>query len=363
MTGREVMRGKFLFVRTRRCQQAQRLRAGALSSCIWTGTLCLAGILLAVALVTGCGGKAKEQTTGTTAEQAPESRVKRGTNGEVIITLDEKTQEVMGLKTTALAAAQLSPEAKGYGRVMDTSPLASLVAELAAARAAGVASQAELMRLKTLAAQNNASDRALQAAAATATREQAQAEAIRLRLLSSWGSSIAARDDLPKFVQTLSSLESALVEISLPAGESVKTMPTGARLATLVDESQPIAAKVIGPAPAVDPQAQGQGFLLLVAPNESHLAPGMAVTGLLSLPGEAQPGVTVPRDAIIRFNGTTWVYLQTGGQTFQRVEVALERPLENGWFVRGHVKPDDKVVTVAAQQLLSEELKGAAEND
>jgi len=66
----------------------------------------------------------------------------------------------------------------------------------------------------------------------------------------------------------------------------------------------------------------------------------------------------VPREAVIRFNGTTWVYVQTADNTFQRTEAALDRPLEDGWFVREGLKPQDKVVTVGAQQLLSEELKG-----
>ncbi len=53
--------------------------------------------------------------------------------------------------------------------------------------------------------------------------------------------------------------------------------------------------------------------------------------------------------------------MQTGDDLFQRVEVSLERPLENGWFTSAGVKPGDKVVVVGAQQLLSEELKGQAE--
>ncbi len=57
------------------------------------------------------------------------------------------------------------------------------------------------------------------------------------------------------------------------------------------------------------------------------------MTGLLSLPGEPQSGIALPRDAVVRFNGATWVYVQSTGETFQRVEVALDQPLDNGWFV------------------------------
>jgi multidrug efflux pump subunit AcrA (membrane-fusion protein) len=317
---------------------------------------------VAAALVTGCSRSAKEPAAEPPAKATePESRVKHGTNGEVVITLDAATQKVIGLQSTALEAAQLKPELKAYGRVLDASPLASLVAELAVAQAASQASQAELKRLQTLAGDKNASERALQAAEAAAVRDQAQVESARLRLVSGWGSAIAGRRDLPAFVQSLGSLSSVLVELDLPAGRGDMATPTEARLLTLADESKPIEARLLGPATTVDPQMQGRGFLCLVAPNSDHLAPGAAVTGFLSLPGEAQTGVAVPREAIVRFNGATWVYLQTGDETFQRTEAALDRPLKQGWFVREGLKPQEKVVTVGAQQLLSEELKGQVE--
>ncbi|MCX6905594.1 MAG: hypothetical protein NTW03_19370, partial [Verrucomicrobia bacterium] len=71
-----------------------------------------------------------------------------------------------------------------------------------------------------------------------------------------------------------------------------------------------------------------------------------------------ESGVTVPREALLRHAGEVFVYLQTGDEIFVRQEVELERPTESGWFVREGLKPQDKVVTVGAQQLLSEELKG-----
>jgi hypothetical protein len=108
----------------------------------------------------------------------------------------------------------------------------------------------------------------------------------------------------------------------------------------------------------VAPQMQSRGFLFLVSSNALRLVPGTSVTGYLSLPGEHRAGVLLPRSAIVRFNGATWVYLQTSDETFQRQEVSLEDPLEDGWFVSSGLKAQDKVVTVGGQQLLSEELKG-----
>jgi hypothetical protein len=312
-------------------------------------------------LIFGCSKKSTETPAAAAPEKKDESRVTHGTNGQAVIKLDAEAQKLMGLQTAALSSAQLNPEVKGYGRVLDASPLASLVADLTSASAASTASQAELERLKTLAAQNNASARALQAAEAAAARDQAQTEALRLKLAGSWGNVIATRQDLITFVRSLGSLESALLQINLSPDQSLNQPATSARIVTLSDEARPIEAQFVGPAPAVDPQVQGQGWLFLISPNPTRLAPGAAVTGFIDVPGDKQSGVTVPRNAIVRFNGTTWVYMQTGDDTFQRTEVKLERPLQDGWFVREGLKPEAKVVITGAQQLLSEELKGEAE--
>jgi len=323
------------------------------------GVLVLA--LLSVMFLSACSQKSPESPGGAAPEKKEESRVSRSTNGEAIIKLDAETQKRMGLQTAALSPAQLSSEIKGYGRVLDAATLASLVADLTSTSAASTASQAELERLKTLAAQNNASARALQAAEAAAARDAAQTEAVRLKLVGSWGSAIATRQDLAAFVRSLGSLDSALVQLNLSPDQLLNQVPTGAQVITLSDETKPVEAQFVGVAPAVDPQAQGQGFLFLVSPNPSQLAPGAAVTGFLKVPGEKQSGVTVPANAIVRFNGTAWVYVQTGDESFQRTEAKLERPMQDGWFVREGLKPEVKVVVTGAQQLLSEELKGEAE--
>lgn len=300
---------------------------------------------------TGGGGEKDEKGE-------PESHVKKGPHGETLITLDVATQKGMGLQTAPLAPAQLSPESKAYGRVADYSSLASLVADLTSARAASEASQAELTRQKTLAAQNNASQRSIETATANAARDQAQLEATRLKLVAGWGPALANRNDLANLVQALVTNAAAVVELDLAAGEQVPGQPTGARVLTL-NFTNPIPAEFLGPVSVVDPQLQGRGFLFLVNSNGSRLIPGAAVNGFVSFPGEPQTGVTVPRDTVVRHEGATWVYLQTGPETFERREIKLAVPWEGGWFVSEGLKAGDKVVVLGAQQLLSEEMKGS----
>ncbi len=322
------------------------------------GWLC--ALTLALGLPSGCSPKGGDSAGAPDTEKKAdsESRVKRGPNDEVTITLDAATQKVMGLQTAPLEKAELSPEIQGYGHVLDASPLGSLAADLLAAQAAAAASDAELKRLQALTAQDNASQRALQTAQAAAIRDNTQVGALRLRLLANWGGAIAEHQDLPGFVQNLASLDSALVQLNLAAGEALSGAPTGARLLTLAAAPTPIPAQLLGPAPLTDPQMQNRGFFLLVKPNTARLAPGDAVSGFLLLPGEPQTGVAVPRAAIVQFNGAKWVYLQTADDKFRRVEIQPAAPLENGAFVQHGLNAGDKVVTVGAQDLLSEELKG-----
>ena len=314
--------------------------------------------LVAVAIA-GCSKKEESPAADQGAENgaAPAPRVKHGPNGETLVTLDEATQQQIGLKVEAIASLQINPEVKGYGRVMDPVALASAAGDFTTAQAAREASQAELKRLRTLAAQNNASERALQAAEAAAARDQAQFESSRLKLVANWGGAIAERRDLPAFVQSLGSLETALVRIDLPPGESLKSPPVKARLVTLSDQA--MEAAFLGVAPMMDPQTQSQGFLFLVQPNPAKLAPGAAMTGYVQVSGEPLAGFVIPRSAVIRHEGEAWIYLESSGTNFVRRKISLEYPMAGGWFVSGGVAAGDTVVVAGAQTVFSEELNGS----
>ena len=177
-----------------------------------------------------------------------------------------------------------------------------------------------------------------------------------MKLLGGWGEAIAGRQDLAAFVESLGTMQSALVRIDLPAGDTLKATPEKARLVTLSGE--PLEANFLGAAPAVDPQTQSQGFLFLVQPNSLKLAPGAAVIGYLQAPGEPQAGFNIPASAILRYEGATWIYVQEGATNFVRHTISLEQPLDNGWFVSGGVSADDKIVVTGAQTVLSQELNG-----
>ena len=289
-------------------------------------------------------------------EKKEVSFVQHGTNGETFLKVDRETQARMGLKTAPLAAVQVKPEVQGYGRVLDPTPLAALLAEGASTKAALQASTREYERLKVLHEGQNASTRALEAAEAAMKRDEVLLDSVQPRLLLGWGKAVASQPDLRAFARSLASQETALVRVDLPLQQSLKMPPTGGRLAALTAPEHLAEAQFLGPAPTADSQMQGQGFLFLQKSNP--LPPGAAVVAWLDVPGETESGVIVPRAALLRHEGEVFIYLQTGEDTFVRREIELDRPVENGWFVHKCLKSQDKAVVVGAQELLSEELKG-----
>ena len=90
---------------------------------------------------------AGEKPAGETSE---ETHTARDAEGNVVVKMNDEAQGNAGIKVAHPAPAQLAPEVKGYGRVLDPAPLTSLMTELALAESAYPASSNELVRLKTL---------------------------------------------------------------------------------------------------------------------------------------------------------------------------------------------------------------------
>jgi hypothetical protein len=306
------------------------------------------------------GDKAAAAAPGS--DEPPPPHVSRDANGRVTVNINDEAQGNMGLKVEKPEFIQLSPEVKGYGRVLDPTALAGLVNELATAQVAFSASGAELQRLKTLSGEGNASPKMVQAAEAAAMHDQLAMASARDRIVLAWSKAVADQSDLPAFVQALTSQNAALVRIDLPAGDAIKGAPAGARIVSLAGNSAD--AEFLGAASSVDPQTQGQGFVFIIKANTAHLLPSEAVTGYLKLGGEQVSGAVIPRDAVIRTEGSSWVYVwQRNREDIVRTKIPLERPIDTGWVVTSGVTTNDYIVTVGAQSLLSLELKPAGPPD
>jgi membrane fusion protein, multidrug efflux system len=311
----------------------------------------LAGLIIGIAVAWAFLHHGEHGEKAAESEHKEESHVQHGT-------IARATQEHIGLKTAPVEAVQWRPEAKGYGQVMDPTPLTTLLVDQLSAKVALDVSSKEYERLKALYAQDqNVSMRALETAEAAMRKDEILLQAANAKLSLTLGSTASGQPNLQAFVDSLVSLKQSLVRVDLPLGQSLEKPPEGGQVAALAAPEHPLPAKFLGPAPVADPQTQGQGFLFLLETNP--LPPGTAVIGWLQIPGDSLSGVIIPRAALVRHEGETLVYIQTGDETFEHREIELERPTEKGWFVHKGMARNDKVVIAGAQQLLAEEFKAS----
>ena len=321
---------------------------GALNraSASWTarslvGFSLLFATMLSVALLAGCSKPAA-------ALEKTEPEKKAG------VSLDAETQARLGLKSESPLAMAWQPETKGFGRVIDAATLTAAVTELDSARVAAEVSIQELARQKTLAAQDNASARALETAKAAFSLANSAYAAAEAKFKLEWGSALA--DATSEIISDASNGKLALVRIDLPAGETLPAPPASARIIALTDETKSVPGEFAGATDGVNPQTQSQSFFFSV--KGGALPSGAAVTGFLKTSGAAVSGMVVPLGAVLRHEGKGWAYVQSETNQFVRVEIPLDRLTEGGWFVSENISATNHIVVSGAQTILSAELSG-----
>ena len=318
----------------------------------WKG--CLLGACVAASVAAGCRGEAGDGKEGALAVAHPHVELRREDDGSVVMTFDEESRSRLALKLAEVKASSLAPEREAYGRVLDPSTFVAAVGEVRAAASALQAATSELERSKRLAAHDNVPVRAVEAAVVAESQARAAFESAQARLLLGWGAELASRKDVADLVAALVSRDAVLVRIDLPSREPMALR--GVHFAFADSPGDSIEGSLVGAAPAVDEKLQGQGFLALVRPNRSGLAPGAFLTAVLELEGASTPAALVARSSVVRAEGKAWIYLQQGETgSYRRVEVSLDRATAAGWLVTRGAEAGDRAVVEGAQQLLSEE--------
>jgi hypothetical protein len=122
-------------------------------------------------------------------------------------------------------------------------------------------------------------------------------------------------------------------------------------------EAQQVRGERVSLASTVDARTLGEGLVFRVDGLGALLRPGAAVTAYLQVPGKPAKGVVIPYSAVVRFSGKAWVYRQVADDKFSRQEIVLDSSNSRGSLVTQGIAPGDRIVTVGAQLLLSEEQK------
>lgn len=268
-----------------------------------------------------------------------------------LVKVDAATQARLGIATAPLQAARRGATATGFARALDPVPLAQLDADIAGAVAALAASQAEANRTKALnAADQTVSKQAAEAAAAQARGDAAKLLLLRRRVGLEWSPALAKLSDARrgKLIADIAAGRAALVRIDAASG---LTQLSGS--ASIALPSGPVRASILGPTRVGDPRLQATGLLALVTgPAAVQLGTGAVAAATVSS-GAGADGVVIPRAALLRTAGQTFVYLRKDAGSFERrlVSGAVNDP--QGLFVTSGFKAGEPVVTAGASQLFA----------
>jgi hypothetical protein len=293
-------------------------------------------------------------------------------NGETVVTLDVATRSQAQIAVGSLEAVSGRQEVTAPAVVLSAQDLVSLrnaalaaQTRIAKAQASLAVSRQEYERLRKLYQDNqNASEKALQAAEGTFLSDQAEAQAAyqerELQAATAqqgWGNVVAdwVRDGSP-FLQPIFNQSELLVQVTIPPDEA-STAPH--KIALDPPSGKRLQATLVSAYPHVDPRVQGPSFLYDV-PAHPGLAPGVNLVARIAV-GPAARGVLVPESAVVWWQGRAWIYRQIGPNRYTRRAVSTETPLPNGYFVSKGFSPGDQVVLKGADWLLSEEFRYQAQ--
>jgi hypothetical protein len=325
--------------------------------------------LLMIFALEGC----RESETEREREQAVSSSKANVAivDGVAVVTLEETARQKAGITSGTLQTVNHQRMLRAFGVVLPIQEWVDLhntytaaKAQSESAQATVLASQQEYRRLKGLHADDrNTSERAMQLAEATWRSDEARAQSTREVSLSigrnaqqQWGDAVAQAILNGSLLFTrVTSLEEALVQVSLPAGESLASLPDMARVQPSGGAS--IQASFITRLPRTDPRFQGMTLLYQVSRKSFDLIAGVNIPVFLPV-GDSISGVNIPTAAVVRWQGKSWVYVETAPGQFSRRELPIDLPTSDGWFVNQGFSTGEAIVLKGAQLLLSQELLG-----
>lgn len=279
------------------------------------------------------------------------------------VKLASEVQRKLGLRSEPLQAKAAAASLSGFVKVLDPGPLAQLDSDIEAAAAAAQASAAELARSQAL----NKDGQAVAAKQVEAARAQARADSAKLSLLRrriglEWGEGLARLSGRQRaqLLAEIAAGRAALVRIDTPSGEGLAGLKT---VEIDLGSLGRVRATVLGTARTADPKLLSPGLIAAArGPGARSLSVGLSAPVKLAASAPLS-GVLVPRAALLRSNGGTWVYVRTGPETFLRKEVEHGRSEAMGLAAPAGLKAGEQVVTRGAAALFAAETNVPEEGD
>jgi hypothetical protein len=264
--------------------------------------------------------------------------------------LTAEAQQRLGIGTQVLAASTRPVQIPATIEVLDPAPLARMVEDLATAEVTAAASAAEARRTDVLFhADTNVAAKVVEAARTQAVVDAAHVRQLRTDLTLAWGKGLAQTDTAAMRRTVDGYVAGDRVLLRAQPLQSIATIPTNASLN--LPETGEVDAKVLGRLPQSSTGIAPEWLLEAVG---TRLAVGMHTTGNLRLDERGVSGLLIPREAILRWNGLTWVYVQVDPTHFEHRAIRAIQRVAEGWLIEPQdLHAGDRVVVTGAAALLA----------
>lgn len=286
------------------------------------------------------------------------------------LTLTAHAQQLAGITTLTLTPTTRQAEFTAYGKVVNIQPLLELrnryklaVTDNRAALARYRQAQQDINRQQDLYRSGISSKRNLQAQQAQWQSAQAQVASADLqgtaikdearllwgKTLTDWAFAAPAQE-----LDALITGQRHLLQITLPANKQLDK--PGVQIVADASGNRSLARPALWLSVATQTDAQGASHYF--QSDDNRLIAGMKVTAWIPEQHQALTGVTLPTSAVLWLMGEAFVYIKTSTDSFARLAIADYFAVADGYFVSTGLKSGDQVVSLGAQTLLSEELRG-----
>jgi len=294
------------------------------------------------------------------------------------ISLEEEVQETLGLEVIELKASLRKNESASFATRVNLTPLlqqrSDYFAQLALYEISQLKvkqTQAEVKRLKKLANNQAVSSRKLliqqnQLAIYSTELKAAKNElhSLSSQFTAQWGATLNHwfLSDNNQHFQQLNELKKQIYVHYLPsdlltAPEAIFIHPSNLR-------TQAKKAKLISNAPSFGSAQQAGNAFFYLAESTNLLS--KRVNAWIPLSAKPESGVIIPQSALVWHLGQSFVYLQLDDENFKRVKINHKiRVDSHHYFIQHALQKNDRLVSLGAQTLLSEEFRGQipAEDD
>lgn len=257
-----------------------------------------------------------------------------------------------------IVKAKQAEKIEGVATVLNPDSLLQLDADIRSATVAANFSRGQLERFK---ASTALSTQMIESAVRQEGIDASALRLVRTRLRQTWGDKAPFLDadarqtlisDIANGTRAILRLDFTYTANGVP--QNVRVMPLRGGQETQVDT-------------------------MWVAPSGNLAMPGVSYLGLINAgPGlrvgdrarvvadnpDSPSGVIIPSAAIVVYAGKSWCYVKTGLEKYERREVSLEAPVEDGFLVSSGFDAGTRVVIKGASVLLAREaMPGSLDDD